>query len=178
MRRPRRRCGNIRRFVSLRIHWRLGRLCSSHRISRSRSADTHWSSSDKGEGEGVFAADINVTMLEESGSGIAAWVGLAAGSPTWLVWLSANASLITDWRVLPHCVWPIIVPRTAKWNAAGTAWPRRTHWPRWFWNGIAATAGVTDKALSATPVYNSLLLDMFAPCFNSFTRVSRCAPTQ
>jgi hypothetical protein len=28
--------------------------------------------------------------------GIAAWVGLAAGSPTWLVWLSANASLITD----------------------------------------------------------------------------------
>lgn len=136
MRRPRRRCGNILRLVSFLIHWRLGRLCSSHKISRSRSADTHWSSSDKGEGEGVFAADIDVTMLEESGLGIAAWVGLAAGSPTWLVWLPANASLITDWRVLPHCVWPIIVPRTAKWNAAGTAWPRRTHWPRWFleWN--------------------------------------------
>ena len=96
MRRPRRRCGNIRRLVSLRIHWRLGRLCSSHRISRSRSADTHWSSSDKGEGEGVFAVDIDVTMLEESGLGIAAWVGLAAGSPNWPVWLSANASLITD----------------------------------------------------------------------------------
>jgi hypothetical protein len=48
---------------------------------------THWSRSDKGEGEGVFAADIDVTMLEESGLGIAAWVGLVAGSPTWLVWL-------------------------------------------------------------------------------------------
>jgi ATP-dependent DNA helicase RecG len=66
MRRPRRRCGNILRLVSFRIHWRLGRLCSSHRISRSRSADTHWSSSDKGEGGGVFAAGIGVTMCEEA----------------------------------------------------------------------------------------------------------------
>jgi hypothetical protein len=51
---------------------------------------------DPGSGEGVFAADIDVTMLEESSLGIAAWVGWAAGSPNWPVWLSANASLITD----------------------------------------------------------------------------------
>src|ERR1019366_8214535 len=118
MSRPRRTCGNILRLVSFLIHWRLGRLRSSQRISRSRSADTHWSSSDKGEGEGVFAADTDVTMLEESGLSIAARDGLIAGSPAWPVCLSANASLITDWRVLPHCVWPIIVSRTAKRNAA------------------------------------------------------------
>jgi hypothetical protein len=173
MRRPRRRCGNIRRLVSLRIHWRLGRLCSSHRISRSRSADTHWSSSDKGEGEGVFAADIDVTMLEESGSGIAAWVGFAAGSPTWLVWLSANASLITDWRVLPHCVWPIIVPRTVKWNAAGEPPGRDAPTGRGgFWNGIPATASVTDKGHFGIPACNLLSLDIVAVCFSRLAQVS------
>jgi len=57
MRRPRRIKGNILRLVSFRIHWRLGRLCSSQRISRSRSADTHWSSSETGKTAGTLVSN-------------------------------------------------------------------------------------------------------------------------
>jgi len=74
-------CGNILRLVSFLIHWRLGRLCSSQRISRSRSADTHWSSSDMGEAAGVFVVGISVTMLAEFGLGGPAWVGSEVGNP-------------------------------------------------------------------------------------------------
>ena len=57
MRRPRRIKGNILRLVSFRIHWRLGRLCSSQRISSSRSADTHWSSSETGKTAGALVSN-------------------------------------------------------------------------------------------------------------------------
>lgn len=44
--------------------------------------------------------------------------------------------------------------------------------------GIAATARVADKPLSAIPVHNSLSLDMFAPCVRALGQVSRGAPPQ
>jgi hypothetical protein len=59
-------CGNIFRLVSFLIHWRLGRLRSSHKISRSRSADTHWSSSERGEAAGVSGVGIGVAALAQS----------------------------------------------------------------------------------------------------------------
>lgn len=174
MSRPRRTCGNILRFVSFLIHWRLGRLRSSQRISRRRSADTHWSSSESGEAAGVFDIGIDVTMLEESGLDEAAREGLNAGSPTCPGWPFAKVSSVTDWRVLSHCcVSPITVPlseveRRGSWLARMRSRAAQVH----TWNGIHATASVTDKGRFGMPACNLLLLDIVAACFGRLAKVS------
>ena len=98
MSRPRRMCGNILRLVSFLIHWRLGRLRSSHKISRSRSADTHWSSSERGEVAGVFGVGIIVTALAQSGFREVAGLALDAGDSACPVLLFLRVTLTADRR--------------------------------------------------------------------------------